>query len=389
MKQEITLPDYNGGSIVNLMSSIASGFGSNTTYPNLRILSHEKLKHKNVVLMIIDGMGFEYLKKKENSFLKNNLAGSMTSVFLPTTASAITTFKTGVAPQQHAITGWYMLLKELGVVSVILRFRPRYGGERFNLKEVKIREILDQKPLAGKIKANNFSIEHKDNLRSEYNLVMSKNSKILPYSSLISFFAQIKKAVKSSNRRKYIYAYWPEFDSLSHEFGVGHKKTEEHFDEIEKKIKALIKSIQKTDTLLIVTADHGFINVPKERIIDIDNHPKMKECLTLPRCGEGRVAYFYVHPDKAKQFEKYVKKHLGKYCFLFKSQELIDRHYFGLFEPNPKLRDRVGDYIICMKENYYIKDSLAIKSKKRKENIGHHGGISRDEMIVPLILINC
>lgn len=386
--REFALPDYNGGSIVNLMSSIATSFGAKTIYPNLKILPPEKIKHKNVVLLVIDGLGFEYLKKKENNILKENIAGSMTSVFLPTTASAITTFMTGVAPQQHAFTGWYMLLKELGVVSAILRFRARYGGNKFT-EEVDINDILNQKSFTSKIKAKCFSINHKDIAHSDFTEAMSKKSKILEYSSLAGFFTQIKKAVKSSNKRKYIYAYWPELDHFSHEFGVGHKKTEKHFSEIEKKIKTFVKNLKGTDTLLIVTADHGFINVPFERIIDIKDHPKMKECLTLPRCGEGRVSYFYVHPDKAKQFEKYVKRKLGKYCYLFKSQELIDKHYFGLYEPNPNLRDRVGDYILIMRENYYIKDYLAIKKEKKKENIGHHGGISREEMIVPLILINC
>ncbi len=82
-----------------------------------------------------------------------------------------------------------------------------------------------------------------------------------------------------------------------------------------------------------------------------------------------------------------MKKKLKKYCCLFKSHDLIDRNYFGLFEPNPNLFDRVGDYILIMKKNYILKDSIEKGKKKGRPHIGHHGGISKNEMLVPLIFI--
>ena len=391
MTHEFTLPDYHGGSIVNLMSSIAKSFGAKAKYSALKILPPSRIKNsKNIILIVIDGLGFEYLKKKENiTILKDYLVGSMTSVFLPTTASAITTFLTGVAPQQHAFTGWYMNLKEIGVVSAILPFSPRFGGLPFSTYDIEIDEILDQTAFSSKIKAQNFSINHKDIVHSDFSKAMSKKSKTLAYETMNGFFRQIKKAIDSSNRRKYIYAYWPEFDALSHEHGVEHKKSEKHFREIDKKLNSFVKSLKGTNTLLIITADHGFIDTPLERIIKLEDHPKMKECLTLPLCGEGRVAYCYVRPEKTKQFENYVKDKLTKYCYIFKSQELIDKNYFGLFKPNPKLFDRIGDYVLIFKENYIIKDKIKKDKKKKKQSIGHHGGITKEEMIVPLILIDC
>jgi len=389
--KNMTLPDYKGGSIVNLMSSIAQSFGVKTKYQYLKILHPNKIKnYKNIILMVIDGMGYEYLKKKkkEETILNEHLVGPITSVFPPTTASAICTFLTGVAPQQHAFTGWFMHLKEIGVVSTILPFSPRFGGLPFSTYDIEIEDMLDQKSFTSKIKAQNFSINHKKIVHSDFSKTMSKNSKSLPYGTLNGFFKQINKVINYSNRKKYIYAYWPEFDSLSHKHGVEHKKSEKHFKEIDKKLKSFIKNLKKTNTLLIITADHGFVNTPIERIIKLEDHPRMKECLTLPLCGEGRVAYCYVHPSKSKQFETYVRKNLNKYCNLFKSQELIDKNLFGFFEPNKKLFDRVGDYILIFKENYIIKDKIKRDKKKKKPHIGHHGGVSKEEMIVPLIVIN-
>ena len=66
------------------------------------------------------------------------------------------------------------------------------------------------------------------------------------------------------------------------------------------------------------------------------------ETLTLPLCGEPRAAYCYVHPAKARQFEKYVRTRLHGYCSLHKAEELVRKGWFGLFRPNKDLMHRVG-----------------------------------------------
>ena len=111
--------------------------------------------------------------------------------------------------------------------------------------------------------------------------------------------------------------------------------------------------------------------------------------MTLPLCGEGRTPFCYVHPSKAKKFENYVKTKMKKYCYIFKSEDLIKKNYFGLFKPHKKLFDRLGDYVLICKKNYVIQDGLSRSTKsKHPPNLGHHGGISSDEILVPLITIN-
>jgi len=383
---EIVLPNYHGGSIVNLMSSISHSFGVKNPYEELKILPSSEINKKNIILLVIDGMGFEYLKNQKNSILNENLQGEMTSVFLPTTACAIPTFLTGFPPQQHGLTGWFMFLKELGSVIVPLRFSTRDGHD-LDDANVDFKDIFNQNSFANKIKAKTYYINPNDVTKAKLSNYVSSKSKILPFSTITGLFTQIKKAVKSNNKKKYIYAYSNLFDELCHRYGTESKKTISHFNEINKKLRSFVKSIRGTDTLLIITADHGFINSSKKEVIDLKDHPKLKECLTLPLCGESRVCYCYVHPDKTQDFENYVKTNLSKYCDIHKSSDLIKQNYFGLFEPNPHLADRVGDYTLICKENYLIKDSIL--GKKSTIHKGNHGGVSRNEMIVPLVVIGC
>ena len=101
------LPDYQGRSIVNLMASLEAGLdGYEHHYPPLNLLPPERVRgHRQVLLFVIDGLGFNYLRAHpEATCLNEHLLGGITSVFPPTTASAIPTFLTGEAPQQHGLT---------------------------------------------------------------------------------------------------------------------------------------------------------------------------------------------------------------------------------------------------------------------------------------------
>ncbi len=383
------LPDYKGGSIVNLMSSIGNVLGAKPNiYPELRILPSSELKNsQNIVLMVIDGLGFEYLMKKHDSFLKENIRGRITSVFPPTTSAGVGTFLTGVPAQQSGLTAWFMFLKEIGALVKILPFMPRGGNEHLEKREVKMNEILGASAFTSRINAKSFVINPKMLLGTAFTTATGKRAVHVGCTKFSDYLNKITKAVKSKGKKKYIYAYWPDIDSFSHEFGVGSKKHEKHFKEIDKKIKKFLEKLKGTSTKVIITADHGLQNTPKEKQVWMKDHPKLMECLTMPRSGEGRLAYLYVHPTKAKQFEWYVKTHMDKYCWMFRSQDLIQRNAFGLGAPNKNLFDRAGDYTLVMKENYILKD--VIPGEHGDKNIGHHGGVSKEEMYVPLIVFNC
>jgi hypothetical protein len=126
----ILLPDYSGGSIVNLMQSIATACGSTRCdYPPLALLSAAQLaRARHIVLMVVDGLGQRTLSRHAAKLhLQDHQLGSMTSVFPSTTASAITTFMTGLAPAQHGLTGWHMHLDEIDQTLAILPLTPRMG----------------------------------------------------------------------------------------------------------------------------------------------------------------------------------------------------------------------------------------------------------------------
>jgi hypothetical protein len=210
LPKEIIKPDYDSGSIVNLMSSIMKASGGKPEYPELRMLKSKELnEYKNILLVVLDGLGYEFLiNHGKNSFLEKNCRGKITSVFPATTAAAITTFSTGTAPQQHAMTGWYMNVKKLGRVVTALKYSPRIGGPTFSAANIDPKLFFNQKFFDKKILKKvrkPYLIQHFDLISSEYNSIAFSNSGILAYNDLKGFFEATKVASRLKGKNIFMH----------------------------------------------------------------------------------------------------------------------------------------------------------------------------------------
>ncbi|MBU1136544.1 MAG: alkaline phosphatase family protein [Nanoarchaeota archaeon] len=373
------------------MSSISNSFGKKHQYSELALLNSKELKEfKNVVLIIIDGLGYNYLKKQKNSFLLENLYLKMTSTFLSTTACANTSFSVGYPPQQHALTGWDINLKEVGAITTILPFTPIYGKKSLSKSNFEMNQIMDIKSFHKGFNGKCFTLIDKKISDSPFTNYVSKDTEIIPTKTYKNTFTKLKELIKKkSAKKRFIHAYILELDSLAHKEGIDSKKVNNIFWDLDKQIKNLSKSIKGTNTKLIVVSDHGLINAVPKTEIWVENIVGLKECLTIPLAGEPRVRDCFVRPSKIREFEKIVKNKMAKYCWCFKGGQLIKDNLYGLGKPNKRLIDRVGDYVLIMKKNYILRDKLANYEKPKKFHKGKHGGVSDNEMIVPLILIDC
>ena len=379
-------PDYRGGSIVNLMSSIIAAYGGwRTDYPPLEQLSSDPLgETRNLVLLVLDGLGYNYLMQRgEGSILRQHLRHPITSVAPPTTATAITTFLTGLAPQQHGLTGWFTWFRELGSVLAVLPFQPRCSHESLGCTGISAEALFGHVPVFDRLQVKSYSLCPDWIAQSDFNRAHLGRAEPVPYQDLDDCLSRITRLVRAHDEQKYIYAYWPGFDRLAHQQGVGSDVVSEHFAELDAGFAHLLDSLAGSGTTVIVTADHGFVDIPQQQRILLDAHPVMKACLSIPLCGEQRLSYAYVRHGKREQFEYYIEQHLSHAIELHRSEKLLQANLFGLGEPHPELRSRIGDYILIMKAGYVIQDPIA--GEKPPQMLGFHGGLSEQEMYVPFI----
>ncbi|GAB6039804.1 alkaline phosphatase family protein [Endothiovibrio diazotrophicus] len=383
----MTPPDYHSRSIVNLMASLTSALGGDEgIYAPLTALPSERLAcTRNVVLLVLDGLGYHWLRERAASNLAQCCVGAMNSVFPPTTASAITTFLTGEAPQQHGLTGWFVHFKELGGVAAVLPYQPRVTRKTSYADHgIEPAAFFGHTPLMDRLAVECHSVVPRWIADSPFNRAHQGRAKLHRFNSMGGFFREVTRAVRGGGGRKYVYGYWPEYDALAHEHGTQSRQVAEQFEALDRGFGALLKSLAGTDTVVIATADHGFIDTTRERVVHLADHPTLADCLALPLCGEPRAAYCYLHPGREKRFLDYVGEHFDHCCEAVASERLIDEGWFGLGEPHPRLWQRVGHYTLMMKENWVIKDQLA--GEKAFHHVGVHGGTSEAEMTVPLIV---
>lgn len=381
------LPDYNGGSIVNLMQSIATACGgTDAHYPQLAALSSMQLaRARHVVLMVIDGLGHRTLARHPaHLHLQTHQIGSMTSVFPSTTASAITTFMTGLAPAQHGLTGWHMHLDEIDQTLAILPLTPRAGPARALPGQLPPR-LFDHRSLFQTLDRESWVVAPQSIAGSPFNAWHSRGAQGMAYGSLAGMFTGVVDLVQENTSPRYIYAYYPDVDACSHQFGTDSRQAQRALADFDRHFGELLRQLRGSNTWLLVTADHGFIDSPGRRVIDLEDHPQLAALLLRPLCGERRVAYCYVAPGNRPAFEAYVRSHFGRACHLYPSQQLIADGWFGPPPYHPRLSSRVGDYTLVLKDNWTIKDWLP--GEKRYTMLGVHGGTSSNEMRVPLIAL--
>lgn len=379
-------PDYAGGSLVNLMASIVMACGGASPYAPARGLPPASFMNcTNLVLIVIDGLGYDYLASYGmGSMLHSHLHGRLTSVFPSTTATAITTVMTGLAPQQHGLTGWHMYFSELDAVVAVLTQKTR-GDERplaeFGERTAALfpyATLFQQLAIPSRVVAPRWIIQ------TGFNLRHTAGAERRAYDGLADFFPAIAASVRETPARKFVYAYYPMFDTLAHGFGVSSPQCSREFAALDAAFAGFLASLAGTGTTVVVTADHGFIDAPPEHRVKLENHPRLAGMLAHPLCGERRAAYCYVRPERHADFEAYVQNELADSALLARSADLVAAGLFGPGAPHPRLAGRVGDYTLLMNDDCTISDLLP--GEKRHEMIGVHGGMSAAEMYVPLII---
>ncbi len=378
------LPDYTA-SVLNVVASVADAFGVEPTVAPLADLPAERLRGRPVVMLLVDGLGHEFLSRHPDSFLARHLSSRLTSVFPSTTATVITSLSTGVPPRRHAITGWFTWLRELGSVAAVLPFRSRHGGSApFSAGGISPRDIVGAPPLTERLAVESHVISPNEIIDSDYSRAMTPACTRHGHRGLADLFGRLHELVAEGEER-YIFAYWTEIDSLAHHEGANSVQAVERFRAFDAALAEFASAARGSGALLMVTADHGLIDTTPDRILRIEEHPPLADALALPLCGEPRAAFCYLRPGRRAEFETYAVNELGHACELRHSQELVEEGWFGPGPTDPRLFDRIGDVALIMKENWVIRDRLL--GEKPFSQVGVHGGLDAAEMYVPLAIL--
>ena len=387
--EDLPRPDYNGGSIVNLMSSIIRARGGRSPHRPLRGLPPAELRpYKKVVLLLLDGLGSNQLLRfisqgKGRQFLALHPWQKITTASPATTAAVVTTLATGASPAEHAILGWHLHLPDLGMDGTILPFITRtdtpIATPEFDLKKY----LALPAPLA--------TIRGRRVLISQGHIPTSRTSMAMPwwterhsFENLDGMLRQLRAFARSSGRA-YTYAYWPAYDSHCHDYGPEGRVPALHLSEIDAFLARAQKVLAGTNTLLLVTADHGHMQT--HTALNLAEIPGFYDTLATLPSGDARMVQCFVRPARVKEFLRLTRTaplHGASVCV--PQAEILRSGLLGPGKPHPALLNRLGDYTLFAAPGHAFLYPPALSTYKKAKS-GNHGGLSADELEVPLFVV--
>lgn len=106
-------------------------------------------------------------------------------------------------------------------------------------------------------------------------------------------------------------------------------------------------------------------------------------CLVRMPSIEPRALNLFVKEEKRSQFEQEFNRRFGNKFLLWTKEQVLDRKIFGPGTEHPNFRGMLGDYLAI------AIDDLSIYTTREEADyfIGVHAGLTEDEMIIPLIVI--
>lgn len=378
----LSYPDYSRCPI-NIISSIRRYYRAPIVYPSLNKLDKELSKfYKNVVLIVLDGMGTDMMERNlpKSNFLRKNHIDNLTSVFPSTTAAAMTSYYTGVSPNEHGWLGWSLYFKEFCRTIDVFPNVDSYTKtpvSKLNAAEFVMPYETIYKEIAysviGDVKT--FTI-------APTGVNISEDGNIHKAADRFDRVTELVKMICAMEENTFTFVQWNSPDDTAHKEGC-------YSDRVTDKLTAISTHIEElgsklTDTLIIVTADHGMVDITEE--IKINHIPEIADCLIIPPFVESRAAACYVKSDRRTDFEKAYHNYLSNDFMLFSKNDVLAKSILGKGKPHPKTIDFIGDYMLCAIGSKSLRYQT-LNEKPKTPHKANHGGLTDEEMIIPLIVV--
>ena len=382
MKENLILPNYEH-CILNTITSILKYYKVNTNHKTLPILDKKlEQKYDNIVFIILDGMGEHILNNiSPNGYFNENKLDTVTSVYPSTTTAALTTYYSGKPPYETGWIAWSQYFKEYGRAIDMLSHKESYIGE--DLKNTKIdvfKEIVNYKTIYEQIEEASPDVKAYE-ITPSYS---DKRAKRSVRADNLNELINNVEMVCSTQGKKFILAYSDNPDGILHKFGTQSEEAKEYILNAEKQVQEMVSKLPK-DTMVIISADHGHKDI--EKIYSLNDYPEIRECLIMPESLESRSVTFWVKEDMKTQFEERFNIIFKDDFWLMTKEEFLEKNMLGFGEKHPKIDDFIGNYIALSTGSSIIKiETFLGEGKKAKKST--HCGLTKEEMEVPLIVIN-
>nr|WP_231700728.1 nucleotide pyrophosphatase/phosphodiesterase family protein [Arthrobacter sp. zg-Y750] len=371
-------PAYGTRSVGDVLTSAAAVLGV-PGYENLLKLPAAR----RVCVVMVDGLGLSLLKKRGGHapFLKGFLpkARTLSASFPTTTVASLASLGTGLPPGRHGLVGYDVLDPgQDKVVNMLgswdagvdpLQWQPyptvlEKAAEHVSVATVSLPRFADSALTRAALRGGTF----------------------IPATGVHARVSAAVDALAGADRML-MYLYWNELDKAGHRYGAASSEWGNQLEELDSALKRLVARVP-AGTLVVLTADHGMVDVPVSQRFDFSAQPELVDGVRHT-AGEPRMVHLYLEPDAAEgtldRLKTAWQDAYGTRAWIFTRDEAVRAGYFGP-EVDESVLPRIGDLMVAAREPIALYDTRRVAASALEVN-GQHGSLTRAECEVPLLIL--
>ena len=370
------IPRYDETSLGAVLPGAARSLGVATDLPAVDIPPASK-----ICVVIIDGLGRQLLEQEPASapFLTSLLpeGRTLTAGCPSTTATSMGTFGTGLPPGRHGLVGYEVMDPDRGVLLNELKWDPATDPIAWQPH----RTVFQSLVRAG---VRVLQIGNPEFYGSGLTTAALRGGEFVGAKRLHS---RVDVAIDALARpgQSLVYVYWGEVDGAGHVYGWRSREWRRALRSADREFARLASRLP-AGTLLLITADHGMLDVPHADRLDVASSPELGHGFGVLG-GEGRFAQIYcgpdADPDQVTAVAGRFAEVLGDRAWVCTRDEAVAAGWFGPVDD--RVRGRIGDVIVAGIGSFALVDSRTARPQVLKL-IGQHGSLTAAEQLVPLLV---
>jgi hypothetical protein len=364
-------------------------------------------RYDTVIFFFIDAFGWRFFEQFHahpalHRMTSNGHSWQLTSQFPSTTAAHVTTMHTGLPVGQSGIYEWFYYEPQVDSLIAPLLFSYAGGYRRDTLKTAGITPASLYPPTtfyqtlaASGIQSTVF--QHRDFTPSTFSDWVFRGARVQPYRTLSEAFTLLRQRLERGQAQSYYFFYFDAIDTIGHQYGPG---SPQFAAEVDAFLTLLDRQFlqplarRQSSSLLVFTADHGQVEINPSTTIYLNQDPHFngldkflrtsKQGAPLAPAGSARDLFLYVYPDHLEEAQSFLASRLDGRADVVLVADLIAQGYFGPLPLSDEFMSRVGN-VVCLP---YAGESVFWYEKGKFEQhfYGHHGGLTPQEMQIPLVL---
>lgn len=354
--------------IDTIMPSVAAALGVDGFENTLQLPAAPRY-----VVFLVDGLGLTLLRSHADAapFLSSlTNVEDVISGIPSTTATSLTSLGTGLGAGVHGVVGYTSRVPD--------------SGRRLNsLKWDQPVDPLIWQPhptVLQRLQASGVAATSVNDAKFADTGLTLCSQRGVPFHGINSVWERLDVVVDviESAPRSVTYAYESRLDHMGHGKGCGSEQWREMLATIDAELAELREELPR-DAVLLVTADHGMINLPKDDRFDVDAHPRLLDDVDL-LAGEARFRHVYTRSGAAPDVAARWGDVLGDRAVV-RTQEGIE-DWFGPIAPD--VRARIGDVVVASLGDFAVfsRREFGVELKMT----GFHGSITEDELRIPVLV---